>query len=226
MEGASETHELLTRPRGSLRRTAGAPPTRPIEGPYVEVECSHLTLDLDQAEAYLGWQATTPWAVVVDRAQLEARLARLREELQTAEVDGPSLAIQPGVGGSITIIDQRAYVRDFRFEQRGSAIIADPRVGLLADGMSLELEAGEAVAGAVPLEIDLALGEVQGAIPTTDFDLPLGSTLTVQQPLILAQRLSTACSLAPDQALLLVTMGRDNSSELLFTTLTARSYAW
>lgn len=185
-----------------------------------------LPLDLEEAEQRLGWRGDGPWAAVVDQAVLAERLEELRTRIPIRADDGQQLTLGPDSPAQVTLLQQTAFVREFALQRFGTALIADPSVDVLAEGLSLHLQAapGE-TPDSVQLTVDLAQGECQTPTEPAAFRLALGSDLQLQQPLVLAQNLRTTALLGPGEALLLVTLGSESSSELVFTILQARPYA-
>ena len=213
---------------GALRAASfAAEPIQAAEGaptgPFVELECAHFALDVDEVRALVGLPVGAAWAGVTDLAELSERLGELEAASGDLPRDTSRLVLEPDQRGSLVLVNQRAYIRDFTFASTGTSVVADPNVAVLADGLSLEVVAGEPSSAGVAVALDLASVDPQNVEPVS-FELSAGAEISLQQPLVLAQRLRTHCTLRPQDALVLVSMGRANSSELLLTIVRARPY--
>ncbi len=194
-------------------------------GPFVEVRCTSVTLSPDEAQALLGWHAGMASAVVAKRAVLDQRLGQVQAERPDAALIKSSLQVLPAQPGSLSILNQTAYVRDFQIQRVGRSIIADPRIGILEEGLTLTVEASPADDGRVALQLALTSADIQQPHASAAYELPSGTSVSIQQPLAMTQSMRTGCSLGPDDALLLVMLGNEDSETFLFTILTAELHS-
>ncbi|MFT5288284.1 MAG: hypothetical protein ACI8QS_002069 [Planctomycetota bacterium] len=194
-------------------------------GPFVEVHCTSVTLDPEEAQALLGWHAGMASAVIAKRAVLDERLGQVQGKRPNAALINSSLLILPTQSGSLSILNQTAYVRDFQIQRMGRSIIADPRIGILEEGLTLTVEANPTEAGNVALKLELSSADIQHPHASAEYRLPSGTSVSIQQPLMMTQSMRTGCSLGPDDALLLVMLGDEDSDAFLFTILTAELHS-
>ncbi|MFT7463437.1 MAG: type II secretory pathway component GspD/PulD (secretin)/tetratricopeptide (TPR) repeat protein [Pseudohongiellaceae bacterium] len=147
----------------------------------------------------------------LDDVNVNAVLRAVSKYQTSNIVNAPSLTIRSGQRGNIKVLTNRTYVRDFEPEIATGAVIAQPDLGIVKDGIVLDVRA---VASAdrrfITLELRPTLAElVPGAngepLPASLVSLGTssGSNVTIQLPELNIQRLRTTATL-PDGATLLL----------------------
>ena len=126
-------------------------------------------------------------------------------------MNAPSLTIRSGNRGNIQVLTNRTYVRDFEPEIAQAAVIAQPELGVVRDGIVLDVRA---VASAdrrfITLELRPTLAELipdasGNPLPEELVSLgtPNANRVTIQLPELRIQRLRTTATI-PDGATLLL----------------------
>ncbi|MFG0320278.1 MAG: hypothetical protein ACF8XB_23595 [Planctomycetota bacterium JB042] len=75
---------------------------------------------------------------LVDAKALERRLERLMDG-RSDMVLAPTVTMLGGQSASLSVLNQVAYLKDFRFERVGTELIADPEVGTVHEGVLIDL---------------------------------------------------------------------------------------
>ena len=126
-------------------------------------------------------------------------------------VNAPSLTIRSGNRGNIQVLSNLTYVRDFEPEIAQAAVIAQPELGVVREGIVLDVRA---VASAdrrfITLELRPTLAELipdERGDPLPEALVSLGTpnanNVTIQLPELKIQRLRTTATI-PDGATLLL----------------------
>jgi len=147
----------------------------------------------------------------LDDVNVNAVLRAVTKYQTSNIVNAPSLTLRSGQRGNIKVLTNRTYVRDFEPEIATGAVIAQPELGVVKDGIVLDVRA---VASAdrrfITLELrptlaELVPGENGEALPTALVSLgtPNANNVTIQLPELKIQRLRTTATL-PDGATLLL----------------------
>lgn len=150
-------------------------------------------------------------ALFLDDVNVNAVLRAVSKYQTSNIVNAPSLTLRSGQRGNIKVLTNRTYVRDFEPEIATGAVIAQPELGVVKDGIVLDVRA---VASAdrrfITLELRPTLAElIPGADgdPLPDFLVslatPNANNVTIQLPELKIQRLRTTATL-PDGATLLL----------------------
>lgn len=165
-------------------------------------------------------------ALFLDDTNVNAVLRAVTKYQTSNIVNAPSLTLRSGQRGMIQVISNRTYVRDFEPEIAQSAVIAQPELAIVKDGIVLDVRA---VASGdkrfITLELRPTLAQL---IPDATGDLlpealvSLGTAnannVTVQLPELSVQRVRTTATI-PDGATLLLG-GLKTSLEQDFTSET------
>jgi len=163
-------------------------------------------------------------ALFLDDTNLNAVLSAVTKYQNSNVVNAPSLTLRSGQRGNIKVLDNRTYVRDFEPEIATGAVIAQPELGVVKSGITLDVRA---VASAdrrfVTLELRPTVAELVpdangNVLPEQLVSLgtPNANNVTIQLPELAIQRLRTTATL-PDGATLLLG-GLKNSLEQDYTS--------
>jgi hypothetical protein len=101
-------------------------------------------------------------------------------------------------------VDQTAYVRDFDVQVQNGAVIADPVIGTVEDGISLQAVAMPLENGTLGLSLDLSSAVLTRPIPTFTTNLGVGADITIQLPHVRQAGLEAAMALQRDQTAVVV----------------------
>ncbi len=174
----------------------------------IDVRCRFVRLE-EEAARGLGLLGVGAWTLGSE--EVEQRLAAPAWEPLLGEV---RLTMHPGQLGSVAMLNEQAYVRSFEVSAGENALMADPVVDVLSDGVLLLVEADEEGAR-VQLGLTLMLSDLQ-QLDEVEASVPGGFTpVTIQRPLVSRQRLATEATLGDGEVLLLVALEPDGAGRLV-----------
>ena len=159
------------------------------------VRCSH-----DDAVALFGERINTVGAWSMDSGALETG-----KDNGLTLVSAPRLSVFEKQTGTISILNQIAYIKSFQISSEGSTRVADPVVDTLAEGLVLGLRVQQADAGSMKLEIDVTQSSVMRPIESQDVQV-FGAPMTIQVPVMYTQRLKAQGEVSEDRTLVLTGM--------------------
>jgi len=199
---------------------ARATPAAPSEAaPEVDLEFRLLSLTRRAAAAFEG-ERVGPSAWTTRQAELPDFGPDEAEWLQA-----PRLLVHAGREQNVSVLNERAYVADFVLSGNGETLIVDPVVEVYATGLQVRLRA-EAAGGRVTLDLDLTQCEELAPPSEREVRVPgLATSVALQVPELLSQRLKTAATLAPDECLVLSWNHGTGTERRLFALITAREHA-
>ena len=113
----------------------------------------------------------------------------------------PRLVLNSGDPGTLSTLDQQAFVAGFEVVGGRSGILADPVVDVASHGFQLSVTA-TAEEGEVRLDVLAEFVSVQGLDQPRAASLPVGAPVHLQQPLTFVQRVDVEVALAADRELL------------------------
>lgn len=167
-------------------------------------------------------------ALFLDDANVNAVLRAVRKYQNSNIVNAPSLTLRSGQRGNIHVLTHRTYIRDFDPEIAQAAVIAQPELDVVKEGVVLDVRA---VASSdrrfITLELRPTVAEL---IPDANgnklreelvsLGTPNANNVTLQLPELKIQRLRTTATI-PDGATLLLgglktSIQQDQSSETPF----------
>jgi len=135
-------------------------------------------------------------------------LAALRAsgELLTASIgDSRTILVAGNQSGHVHQLKRRAYIKGFELVRRGDALVADPQIDVVDEGLMLTAKSERDVA-AGKTAVDVELRMVVLDHPLRERTLRVvkhGAPVTVQSPTGLTWTLRTSDALAEDEALVL-----------------------
>ena len=155
--------------------------------------------------------------VLATDAELERLLRGVRDskiELQQA----PRISAFARQRASVSTLKEIAYVQDWAIEtvQPGNQKIADPQIGVVHDGIQIDLRAVPLPGGeqSYGVEIDMTSSTVSEPIATFDVTLATGQKVTIGLPEITKIRFDTRLSLTSGSSLLFVVDDEQNEREI------------
>lgn len=166
---------------------------------------------LGESSVLTGGGGLSLEALFLDDANVRAVLRAVSKYQNSNIVNAPSLTIRSGQRGNITALTNRTYVRDYEPEIAQSAVIAQPELAIVKDGIVLDvravassdrrfitLELRPTLANLVPDASGNPLPEALVSLGT-----PNANNVTLQLPELRIQRLRTTATI-PDGATLLL----------------------
>lgn len=97
-------------------------------------------------------------------------------------LEAPRLTVTPLQRGTVSVQNQTAYVRDFTLTPENDALIADPVIDTVWDGVVVDLCAIVLADGVVGLRCDVQSQQLQKPIQQFQVDLGVGTPVTIQLP--------------------------------------------
>lgn len=181
----------------------------PVVQGMVLLECKILQCSNAELARWTGREGRT-FALEVPSGEVPAFLARTQGDL----VSAPKLMLHPGAKGSLMVADQVAFIESFKVIDSGSALLADPVVGVATEGFEVELSAAP-VSQAMGVTVLANYADVRLESSEREVTLPGSQTpVTLQQPVTLLQRVTTEGLLTEDRQLLLVAPANEPGSSL------------
>ncbi|MGC6487267.1 MAG: hypothetical protein ACON4Z_06460 [Planctomycetota bacterium] len=183
-------------PRAPDARAAATAEPEPESAAQVTFGCRVLRLSGDELSGWLGDpRAVCAWDAPAGSAA--GLLGAPRVEVLTA----PRLVLNSGAQGTLSTLDQQAFVAGFDVVGDGAAVLADPVVEVAQEGFRLQVCATIADGG-VRLEVAADFVAVQGLDAPREVQLPVGAPVHLQQPVTCAQRVAVDAPVAPGRELL------------------------
>lgn len=136
--------------------------------------------------------------------ELEAILRAVEKDERTQIVNAPSLLVHDSQRANLSVLNQVSYVRDFEVEVSQAAVIADPVIDVIQDGVILDvLPIVSADRRFVTLEIRPTVATLDRPIDEFQTSLGVGNPVTLQLPALRLQRVRTTVTI-PDGGILLL----------------------
>ncbi|MCB9897202.1 MAG: hypothetical protein H6825_04280 [Planctomycetes bacterium] len=167
-------------------------------------------------------------ALFLNNTNVNAVLRAVRKYQNSNIVNAPSLTLRSGQRGNIRVLTNRTYVRDFEPEIAQAAVIAQPELDVVKDGIVLDVRAAaSADRRFITLELRPTVAELipdENGNPLKEELVSLGTpnanNVTLQLPELKIQRLRTTATV-PDGATLLLgglktSIEQDQTSETPF----------
>jgi hypothetical protein len=134
--------------------------------------------------------------------------AALGELDEVDRLDVPSVTVRPLAPAHVTTTNQTAYVRDFEVEVREGAVIADPIVDVVQDGVSIQTSAVPLDGGRIGLSVEVEVADLQRPIPTFETTIGAGGApVTIQLPQVLSRKVEAAVQLPARHTVVVVLPG-------------------
>jgi hypothetical protein len=199
------------------------------DGTPIEIGCRMLTIDGETAARVFGHVPPGTFAMLVDRDAAETTLAELLSHESVELLHAPSIALRAGQQGWISLTNEMAYLADFEILVDEGAAIADPRIGVVEEGLImaargrvlLREETGRDQPG-IDLDLTLVLADLQRPFPELAVSLPVSPTpVSVQRPIASQQRLQTRTCITADDCLTLGVLSTGDPDRYLYAFVTA-----
>jgi type II secretory pathway component GspD/PulD (secretin) len=127
------------------------------------------------------------------------------------EVTAPQLLLYNAQRGNLSVTNQFSYIKDFEVEIAQAAAVADPVVGVVKDGVVLDVRpVVSADRKFITIELRPTLATLAQPIPTFTTTLGVGQPISIQLPRLTVQKVRTTVTI-PDGGTLM--LGGMKSSE-------------
>ncbi len=143
-------------------------------------------------------------ATFLDSTLVEAILRAVSKYGTTNIADAPSLTVFNGQRASLSVINHVSYVKDFDVEIAQAAVIAQPIVDVLQDGVVLDVRpVVSSDKRFVTMELRPTIATLERPIATFTTSLAIGSDVTIELPTINIQRARTTITM-PDGSTIMI----------------------
>jgi len=164
---------------------------------------------------------TTMQFTFLDDIKLQAILRAVSKRSTCNIIQAPQLTVYNGERANLTYMNHISYIKDFEPEIAQSAVIAEPVVGIVKDGVILDVRpVVSADRRFVTIELRPTIAILKrddsGSLPTITTNLGVGESITIELPEMEIKRLRTTVTM-PDGATLLLG-GMKISNEQKFDT--------
>ncbi|MCA8974278.1 MAG: hypothetical protein KDC98_06125 [Planctomycetes bacterium] len=133
-----------------------------------------------------------------------AFLKALRENRDVTFLVSPALTLQPLTVGHASLLNQTSYVRDFDLQVTNNAIIADPIIDTIQDGIVLEAAVTTLEHGLLGVSLEARVAELKRPIETQEVGLGAGQKVTLQLPHLHSTQIESAVEMVPGNTVVLV----------------------
>jgi general secretion pathway protein D len=152
----------------------------------------------------LQWEMLDLGGTFLDETMAQAVLRAVSKYGTSNIVDAPSLTVYNGQRASINVTNYVSYVKDFDVEIAQAAVIADPVVDVIADGVVLDVRpVVSADRRFVTMELRPTIATLQRPIGTFSTTLGIGTSVLIELPQLTLQRARTTVTM-PDGATLML----------------------
>jgi type II secretory pathway component GspD/PulD (secretin) len=140
----------------------------------------------------------------LDDTEIEAIFRAVRKSERNQTLTAPRLLVSNNERASISVINEVTYVKDFDVEIAQAAVIADPIMDIVRDGVILDVKpVVSADRKFVTLELRPSVSQLDRPIPTFATTLGTGPPVAIEVPTLQVQRVRTTVTM-PDNATLLL----------------------
>ncbi len=140
----------------------------------------------------------------LDDVEVEAVLRAVSKQERSEQIEAPRLLIYNNTRASMHVLQEISYIKDFEVEIAQAAAVANPVIGTIYDGVTLD------VRPVVDSELKFITMELRPTVmtlqlPVTNFTttLGIGQPISIQLPEVTLQRVRTTVTL-PDGATMLL----------------------
>lgn len=143
-------------------------------------------------------------ATFLDNTLVEAILRAVSKYGTANLVDAPSLTVHNGQRAHLSVINHFSYVKDFDTEIAQAAVIAQPVVDILQDGVILDVKpVVSSDKRFVTMELRPTVAQLKRPLDTFTTSLAIGSDVTIELPQLEIQRARTTVTV-PDGATIML----------------------
>lgn len=187
---------------------------------YIEIRARFLTASSEVVKQW-GLDATS---VLATPEALQALERKLAESTLFEQLTAPALMALPGQRSSITVASAVTVVQDWVLQvvEPNGREIADPRLGVIHEGIALDVRALPVPGGLFDLELDVQRAKIRKPMRTATVEL--GSSrleVEIALPEVDSQRFQSRFAIRSGTGVILVGAGDDPSKKLV-VLVTAR----
>lgn len=197
--------EADTRPEPDTRPK---PDTRPEPTPQpediVHLETAVYVIDRKAANHLLSLPYAGLVAAEADHVQSQKALASLIQQGAATLLTREEIGCIDRSRATLSLVRQKSYLQGYDLLGIEDAMIADPKVGIVEDGMLLDIRPTRSKdRSALELGLKLTLTRLQSPLPTVRVPgrLPTEPGLLMELPVFANERLETTASLPSDKTL-------------------------
>ena len=156
-------------------------------------------------------------------AETEAFLAALAEADGVEILSAPRVVARMRESADVRTGEQVAYIKDFEVERTPTAMVANPVVDTVWDGLGFSIIGTPLFSGHLGLQIEAIVADLARPIPTFETTLGVGAPITIQLPSVRIARVRAAVELPTDHVVLFSLA--DGTEKPMVVVLRARAVA-
>lgn len=134
----------------------------------------------------------------LDDTEVEVVLRAVSKQERSEQIDAPRLTIYNNSRANMSFLRQLSYIKDFDVEIAQAAAVANPVIGTVYDGVSLDVRpVVDSDLKFITMELRPSVVTLQQPIPTFTTTLGVGQPISIQLPEVTLQRVRTTVTM-PD----------------------------
>lgn len=134
----------------------------------------------------------------LDDTEVEVVLRAVSKQERSEQIDAPRLLIYNNARANMNYLRQLSYIKDFDVEIAQAAAVANPIIGTVYDGVSLDVRpVVDSDLKFITMELRPSVVTLQTPIPTFTTTLGVGQPISIQLPEVTLQRVRTTVTM-PD----------------------------
>lgn len=140
----------------------------------------------------------------LDDVEVEAVLRAVSKQERSEQIEAPRLLIYNNTRASMHVLNEISYIKDFEVEIAQAAGVANPVIGTVYDGVSLDVRpVVDSDLKFITMELRPTVMTLQLPIPNFTTTLGVGQPISIQLPEVSLQRVRTTVTL-PDGATMML----------------------
>lgn len=201
------------------------------QGLFVQMEVRLIDADRSKAKELLGLVPDNlralndrPRAYSVERSKLSQLLDALRTREHAKVIGAPRVTCQDRQRGVVTLLANHSYVSGFEVTQAKGAVVADPVIATIQDGLMVGLrpEIG-ADKKSLTLDVQLSLARLTDPMQQLKTTAPgAQGDFTLQVPLLKCERMRAKALLPEGHTLVLTGLQADRGDRVMLVLVNAQ----
>ncbi len=140
----------------------------------------------------------------LDDTEVEAVLRAVSKQERSEQIEAPRLLIYNNTRASMHVLNEVSYIKDFEVEIAQAAGVANPVIGTIYDGVSLDVRpVVDSDLKFITMELRPTVMSLSRPIPNFTTTLGVGQPISIQLPEVALQRVRTTVTL-PDGATMML----------------------
>jgi tetratricopeptide (TPR) repeat protein len=140
----------------------------------------------------------------LDDTEVEAVLRAVSKQERSEQIEAPRLLIYNNTRASMHVLNEVSYIKDFEVEIAQAAGVANPVIGTVYDGVSLDVRpVVDSDLKFITMELRPTVMTLNRPIPNFTTTLGVGQPISIQLPEVALQRVRTTVTL-PDGATMML----------------------